>query len=321
MSALAWGSILFFLFKTRLVLAQEATCNATFNDSWVYNSLNQSACSIASSLMGACTSSTYTVVPLEIGQIYDGPWKGSDTPCLCSSVYYSLLSTCAFCQSRSYASWSTWSTNCTSVYVSVYPGEIPENTAVPHWAYQNVTIYNDFNETVSASDTDASESSGVVPSATSTATSSSPPTITASEKVKSGIIIGAVVGIFVLLAIIGLVIWLVIRRRRRPEPVKGTRAIPADYRPVPQTTQILATAPTPYTHHRSAAAPRPSRMPSEGAAPPVRQLRRSHRHNNLHHGSSRPSRAASNQAASSRTRKASRTRKVVHYAHTGAPEP
>ncbi|KAK0503362.1 hypothetical protein EDD18DRAFT_1458126 [Armillaria luteobubalina] len=320
MSALAWG-VLFFLFKIRLVLAQEAACNETFNDSWVYNSLNQSACSIASSLMGACTSSTYTVVPLEIGQIYDGPWKGSDTACLCSSVYYSLLSTCAFCQNHNYASWSTWITNCTNIYVSVYPGEIPESTAVPHWAYQNVTIYNDFNETVAASDTDASESSGVIPSATSTATSSSPPTITASEQVKSGIIIGAVVGTFALLAILGFVIWLVIRRRRRPEPIKGTRAIPADYRPVPQTTQILATAPTPYTHQRSTAAPRPSRIPSEGAAPPVRQLRRSHRHKNLYHASSKPSRAASDQAASSRTRRASRTRKVVHYSHTGAPEP
>ncbi|KAG7447974.1 uncharacterized protein BT62DRAFT_745997 [Guyanagaster necrorhizus] len=151
-SVFAWG-ILLLLFKTQLALAQEATCNQSFTDSWVYNSLNQSACSIASSLMGACTSSTYTVVPLEVGQIYDGPWKGSSTPCLCSSVYYSLLSACAFCQDRGYASWSSWSTNCTSVYVTVYPGEIPEDTAVPHWAYQNVTIYNDFNETLAASDT------------------------------------------------------------------------------------------------------------------------------------------------------------------------
>ncbi|KAK0210853.1 hypothetical protein DFS33DRAFT_330493 [Desarmillaria ectypa] len=312
MSVFAWG-ILLYLSKSWLVLAQEATCNETFNDSWVYNSLNQSACSIASSLMGACTSATFTVVPLKEGQIYDGPWKGSDKPCLCSSVYYSLLSTCAFCQNRSYASWSSWSTNCTRVYVSVYPGEISGNTAVPHWAYQNVTIYNDFNETIAASDTDASESIGAVPSAT--ATSSVPPTITASGKLKSGIIIGAVVGGFVLLAILGLVIWLVIRRRYKPKPSKGTRGISADYRSVPQTTQILATVPTPHTRYRRVAAPRPSRTASERATPPVHKARRSHRHKSSHHESSRPSRAASNQATSSDARK------VVHRTYTAAPEP
>ncbi|KAK0459825.1 uncharacterized protein EV420DRAFT_292184 [Desarmillaria tabescens] len=305
MLVFAWG-ILFFLFKTRLVLAQEATCNATFDHSWVYNSLNQSTCSIASSLMGACTSSTFTVVPLQEGQIYDGPWEGSDTPCLCSSVYYSLLSACAFCQNRSYASWSSWSTNCTSVYVSIYLGEIPQNTAVPHWAYQNVT-------TIAASDTDASESTEAVPSAT--ATSSVTPTITASEKVKSGIIIGAVVGAFVLLAVLGLVIWLVIRRRHKPKPSKRTRGNLVEYRSVPQTTQILATVPTPYTHHRRTAAPRPSRTASERATPPVHQTRRSHRHKNSHHESSRPSRAGSNQATSSRARK------VVHRTYTAVPAP
>jgi len=36
---------------------------------------------------------------------YLGPYKGSDTTCLCNSVYYSLLSACAYCQGGSILPW------------------------------------------------------------------------------------------------------------------------------------------------------------------------------------------------------------------------
>src|SRR5260221_12178740 len=42
----------------------------------------------------------YQVAPLLPGYVYSGPGLGSVNGCLCSSVYYSLLNACAFCQGQ-----------------------------------------------------------------------------------------------------------------------------------------------------------------------------------------------------------------------------
>lgn len=41
-------------------------------------------------------------------------------------------------------SWSFWSSNCSSVYVG-YPESIPDGTAVPQWAFQDVAPSGSFN--------------------------------------------------------------------------------------------------------------------------------------------------------------------------------
>ena len=40
--------------------------------------------------------------PLPSGYVYWGPRAGNATPCSCSTVSYSLLSACGYCQSRSF---------------------------------------------------------------------------------------------------------------------------------------------------------------------------------------------------------------------------
>ena len=47
---------------------------------------------------------------------------------------------CAACQGLSTQLWSYWSKNCTQVDVSQYPEVIPQNTAIPHWAYLNYAV-------------------------------------------------------------------------------------------------------------------------------------------------------------------------------------
>jgi hypothetical protein len=44
----------------------------------------------------------FTLTPLEEGFIYRGPSVANANRCRCSSVYYSMLSACAYCQGRNY---------------------------------------------------------------------------------------------------------------------------------------------------------------------------------------------------------------------------
>ena len=44
----------------------------------------------------------YNLEPLAEGYIYSGPTVANTNACRCSSVYYSLLSACAYCQGQKY---------------------------------------------------------------------------------------------------------------------------------------------------------------------------------------------------------------------------
>ena len=50
-------------------------------------------------------SSAFTLAPLEPGFVYLGPTIISANSCRCSTVYYSLLSACAYCQNGAYLEW------------------------------------------------------------------------------------------------------------------------------------------------------------------------------------------------------------------------
>ncbi|KAJ3527407.1 hypothetical protein NMY22_g9798 [Coprinellus aureogranulatus] len=155
-----------------------ATCSAAF---WSYNSLSQSPCVVGTALWAACNPTVNPITALLPDEVYIGPRKGYDTPCTCSSVVYSLISACAWCQNRDFISWSDWSANCTEVFSGVFPEEIPRGVAVPAWAYMDVTVTG-FWEPPAAQVYPGAES--VAPAPTSTVATPSPTTPTVTPPVQ-----------------------------------------------------------------------------------------------------------------------------------------
>jgi len=185
------------------------------NFAWTFNSLSQSPCQVAEALGGTCNSGQFTVGPLLQGNVYLGPTLDNANSCRCSSVFYSLISACASCQDRNFLAWSRYQTNCSTVYVSTFSQRIPPNTAVPNWAYEDVTVDDNFNATRAQSDlgpettgvSQTTRTGGVGPSGTPT---TAPP----SKGSSAGPIAGGVVGGIVGLALIaGLAFWFIRRRR------------------------------------------------------------------------------------------------------------
>ena len=91
-----------------------------------FNTLNQSPCDVAASLAAVCSPTGrehslayiwpvillehagFNLDPLPSGYVYAGPRTESATSCRCSSVFYSMLSACGYCQSRNYQKWEFW---------------------------------------------------------------------------------------------------------------------------------------------------------------------------------------------------------------------
>ncbi|KAF8346730.1 hypothetical protein F5887DRAFT_93622 [Amanita rubescens] len=114
-----------------------ATANCTVSsDMWMYNSLDQSPCRVAEFLSYPCNA--WIVVPLSNGsQWYEG---AANNPCECNTVMYNLLTACSMCQGGSQQGWQDYSQNCSSQrYIGQYPEDILSTTAVPHWAYIDIT--------------------------------------------------------------------------------------------------------------------------------------------------------------------------------------
>ncbi|KAF9053421.1 hypothetical protein BJ165DRAFT_859010 [Panaeolus papilionaceus] len=110
--------------------------NSTYN--WLYNSAGVSPCTIMTSLFQVCDPSHYfPALPLgsEYGVILG---VNSDNACICNSVFYEISSACAYCQGRTWRTWSEYKTNCSTIYVQNFPYRLPGNTRVPSWAYVDV---------------------------------------------------------------------------------------------------------------------------------------------------------------------------------------
>jgi len=175
-------------------------------------------------LGGACVNGAFTLAPLEPGFVYLGPTTLTANACRCSTVYYSLLSACAYCQNQTYLDWSIYDVNCTVLYNQVFTEPIPSSIVVPHYAYLDVVTGNSFS-VVAAENAGGPESSSV-PQATTTSskttvTSTAPAHTTApSKKLNIGAIVGGVVGgIAGLVAIGGLIAFAVLRCRRPSVPI------------------------------------------------------------------------------------------------------
>ncbi|KAK0210847.1 hypothetical protein DFS33DRAFT_332575 [Desarmillaria ectypa] len=202
-----------------LVVSQvsQATCNASTDSNWSFNSLNQSPCTVAAYLGGVCNSGNFTVTPLREGQLYAGPTLEQANSCRCSSVFYSLISACALCQGR--------------IYERFNDG-IPEQTAVPHWAYQNVSLTDSFDEQSAKSDSDAPESTAQpTPTSTSIFPSASS-SATFQNRTDVGAIVGGVIGGVAFVALLGLSIWFIrLRHSRSNHELEPILAADMDARP------------------------------------------------------------------------------------------
>ncbi|TDL21519.1 hypothetical protein BD410DRAFT_294400 [Rickenella mellea] len=125
-----------------------ATCLSSY--SFLYNSKGQSPCLVAAYAAGACAGGQFEVSALDDSELYTGPSVATaDTNiCLCSSIVYSLMSACGVCQNRPWLTWNSWDTNCKTVYLTVYPKDVPEDTVIPTWAYADVAVSGAFDPNV-----------------------------------------------------------------------------------------------------------------------------------------------------------------------------
>ncbi|KAK0499284.1 hypothetical protein EDD18DRAFT_1329584 [Armillaria luteobubalina] len=203
----------------------EATCTDSAY-SWSFNSLNQSPCDIGRALGGVCISN-FSIQALPSGYYYSGLGPGNNHDCVCNMVYYSLLNVCAACQGGSVSAWSDWDGNCTTKY-QTFPANIPNDTAVPHYAYQSLLPNGTFNFAGALVDNgaEATHIASTSASVTSTSTLSSAsnfpsvtptPTYETSSSGSSsnpGAIVGGVVGGVVGFAILAALAFFLFRRRR-----------------------------------------------------------------------------------------------------------
>jgi len=218
-----------------------ATCSSSF--AWADNSLGQSPCLVAAYLGSVCDEGLFRVPALANDMsFYQGPTVAQVNACACSSVFYSLLSACADCQSGQVITWSAFDGNCNTVYPQIFVGNIPSDTAVPHWAYQNVTVER-FNSTLAQMQLNAPESTAnaqptgtVLPSGASN---------NSSKKSNAGGIAGGVVGGVVLLSLVCIAVLWFIRRRRRGVAPSNLVQTPMGYHSTGEITPF-STAPKIY---------------------------------------------------------------------------
>ncbi|TFK42437.1 hypothetical protein BDQ12DRAFT_274686 [Crucibulum laeve] len=232
-------STAFFLGLAIQVLAQSTEVTQCISEyQWSINSLNQNPCMVAAYLETQCTpQQPYDVPILPAGNHYTAPNFTAATPCLCSSVTYQLISACAGCQGRNFLNWTSWSINCPVVKFLTYPMAIPPATEVATWAYLNVTQTNDtFDPTVARNNVGkpstipsnaptTSSSNSLVASNPTASIASDGTDSTASKHSNAGAIAGGVVGGLAFLAIVGLLaFWLILRKRNS----RNNRAIKLD---------------------------------------------------------------------------------------------
>ncbi|KAK2465140.1 hypothetical protein APHAL10511_002832 [Amanita phalloides] len=205
------------LWACRVRAYQTAVCTVS-EDSWMYNSLGQSPCRVAEFLSYPCRA--FTVTPLNTSQWY-GP--AVDNACGCNTVMYNMLAACAICQGASQQGWKAYSQNCTHEYVGTYPEGILSVTAVPHWAYIDISGTNLFDANQAASAGDAPETTEAVgTTVTTTATVSATATPTHESRPSKttsiiGPVIGGVIGGLALIALVAGGIFYWVNQRREPQ--------------------------------------------------------------------------------------------------------
>ncbi|KAI0722970.1 hypothetical protein C8Q76DRAFT_783023 [Earliella scabrosa] len=209
-----------------------AVCDSSYD--WMNNSNGQSPCLIASYLFTPCASPAASwVYPLSPGYHYNTPQNNaaSATPCRCNTVLFSVLAACATCQGQEefIIPWNEYAENCSTVFVQKYPAVIPAGTAIPAWAYLDITGNNTFDpgaaRAIAAQNVPESTAS-VKPSSTGSELTAPPAETndapqsgggTSKSSVNVAAIVGGVVGGVVGVIAIGLAVFFFLRYRRNRE--------------------------------------------------------------------------------------------------------
>jgi len=188
-------------------VGRPAMCNFV-GSGWKDNSLGQDPCAVVTALETSCLGggSLYTIRSITgPADTYHPPQPNmtSDLTCECDTVTYSLYMACSSCQGGSISSWTTWSANCNNVTLAGYPHTIPQGTAIPRWAFYDITSLpgETYNDTVAMAIGDEPEETPG-------------PSPLPHKKKNIGAIVGGVVG-GVVLCVLVVIVVLGIRRRRR----------------------------------------------------------------------------------------------------------
>ncbi|KZP19527.1 hypothetical protein FIBSPDRAFT_932822 [Athelia psychrophila] len=165
-----------------LAVAQPGTTimSCTPVEKWELNQESQNPCYMFSAALFPCQ--TIGIGPPSVADVvlnlkgpYGGPSPADQNICQCSTVTYSLMAACTYCQNGvGWISWSEWSGGCTktTLAISTYPAPIPNITSFPSWAYLNVTVAGTFDPSQAAAATGV-ESTAPSPTSSSSASSSS----------------------------------------------------------------------------------------------------------------------------------------------------
>jgi len=227
------------------------SCDASLDYTWSFNSLDQDPCIVTTYLGQVCNSAYFIPAIPNPTYFYTGPLAGDSTLCQCNTVFYMLLTACGACQGESeWPAWSTYNTNCTALYLSQFPENIPSGTKVPQWAYLDITTDGTFNPTAAEAVGDSPESTGnSIPTATApTPSSISTSVSTTTKKHHSELapIVGGAVGGVVFLCLCALAVICCKRRksgaRGRKAPsaqvdLSGIDELPQSYPVVPAHSQ------------------------------------------------------------------------------------
>ncbi|KAL5511096.1 hypothetical protein ACEPAH_4311 [Sanghuangporus vaninii] len=224
-SLLSFLAVAFVGLRSNGVRAQ-ITSNATCLSNWrdLYNSRGQSPCLVGAYVGGACNGGQYDVGALLDGEHYIGPASVAANGCLCSTVMYSLMGACSTCQNATIITWSAWSANCPEVFVQSYPQDIPQDTAVPGWAYDPIPNNGTFDVNQALAD-NSPESTATLVQSTNTGTRTTTGTASSIAQAdggdhddgggsNTGAIAGGVVGGVVGVALLGLLGFFLYRRKR-----------------------------------------------------------------------------------------------------------
>ncbi|KAF9053431.1 hypothetical protein BJ165DRAFT_1591235 [Panaeolus papilionaceus] len=200
---------------------------------WTYNSVGDSPCEVMNDLVRVCLPGSYYPA-LGVGDDYLVPLGiESQAACICNSVFYSMSSACAYCQDRTWKTWSDFSQNCSTVYVQNFPYPIPGQTRIPTWAYVDVKTVFQFSPDIGKIiDASGLPDSAAVPSATGTGTKTPARTATHTptpnavsahhKKSNTGAIAGGVVGGSAILCIVAGVLYCRGRGRKKAQAMPST---------------------------------------------------------------------------------------------------
>ncbi|KAM5537640.1 hypothetical protein V8D89_008718 [Ganoderma adspersum] len=231
--------------------AQNTTAKCGKEFDWMTNSKGQSPCLVTAWLWTPCygTGNATFVPPVPTNWVYQGPLAKDpfdSTPCDCNTVLYSTMAACGICQGAGIEPWPTYKVNCTKLFNGTYPESVPGGTAIPAWAFLDVTMNSTFNvdaakalaeqdppdvtDVTSSSAFASQSSSGSAPPSPSTASSPASSTTTPPTSTTSGTsttnssahgnnpvpLVGGIVGGILGLLLIGtLALFIVLRHRRR----------------------------------------------------------------------------------------------------------